>query len=206
MLKSWLPEFSHQDFEILQKETLYQGFLTVQKYQLRFRCFQGGFSHPVSRELLSKDPAVAVFLYDPKKDKVVMIEQFRVGALQDTESPWVLEIVAGVVDANETNESTAYREAKEEANCDILSLRHICTYHVSPGISNEITSVYCGFIEAPNETGFYGLLEDGEDIKVHIMSGPEVIQLFRQGKITSASAVIAIQWFELNRETLRASQ
>lgn len=200
------PEFTHQDYEIISEDEIYTGYCALRAVKLRFRLFQGGWSQTIVRELVTKTPAVAVLLYDPTQDKIVMIEQFRTGALQDTESPWLLEIVAGLIDGNDTPESTAYREAKEETNCEIYSLKHICTYKVSPGISNEITHVYCGLIKAPEKPGIHGLGEEGENIKVHVINAEDAFLLLKQGKINSASAVIALQWFEVNHSSLRDSQ
>jgi len=209
MINSWLPRFKHQDIEILSETNMYSGYCAVKQCRYRFRLFRGGISGPVIRDILCRPAAVAVLLYDLIQDKVVMIEQIRSGALNDSKSPWLLEIVAGVIDPGETPESTAQREAKEEANCDILSLRPIMEYYASPGISNEITYVYCGLIRLPNSsiqtTSHHGLLEDGEDIKSHILSSDEAFALLNQGIINSASAIIALQWLALNRTFLNSS-
>lgn len=206
MATNYVPKFSHQDYSILQETNVYPGYCRVYQYQLRFRLFNGGWSAPVTRDLMCRPPAVAVLLYDPLQDKVVMIEQLRMGALHQPEGPWLLEIVAGLIDPGETPESTAFREAKEEANCDILSLRHICSYLVSPGISDEVTHVYCGLIHTPEQGGVYGITEDGEDINIHILNATDVLSMLHQGKILSASAVVALQWFALNHLSLRQSQ
>lgn len=230
MAISWRPEFSHQDLEILSETTVYSGYGAIKQYTARFRLFQGGWSQPITRDILCRaaSEVSAVLLYDPEQDKVVMIEQIRLGALHDPQSSWLLEIVAGIVESNETPESTAYKESKEEANCDVWALKPICTYYVSPGISQEKTYVFCGFIrineafgtdgtedfdthkadstQKPNSHPFiHGLSEEGEDIKCHIFSTDEVLTLLHQGIITSASAVIALQWLALNRASLNSS-
>lgn len=199
----WAPEFTHQDYEILSENQVYDGYCAVKQLNLRYKLFQGGYSHTVKRDLITRSEAAAVLLYDPKRDALVMIEQFRTGALQDMQSPWLLEIVAGIIEPNDTAENTAYREAKEEANCEIFSLKHISTYRVSPGISSEVTHVYCGLVNAPEGPNIHGLIDEGENIKVHILPSDEVIALLNQGKINSASAVIALQWFVINRSSLR---
>lgn len=206
MTKSWVPQFTHQDVEVLDEKEVYSGYCPIKEYKLRFRLFQGGWSHTVVRERILRPSAAAVLLYDPHTDQVVMIEQIRMGALALPNSPWILEIVAGLIDLGETPETTAKRESIEEAGCTIESLIHICTYLVSAGISDEQTTVYCGLIQAPKHGGLHGLLEDGEDIKVHVLFAEEVFELLKQGKISSASAVIAVQWLALNRASLRFPQ
>lgn len=197
MIKDWVPHYTQKDVRIVQESEAYPGYLSVKKYQIQFRLFDGGVSHVVHRELLIRPPAAAVLLYDSKLDQVVMIEQLRMGALQE-ESPWILELVAGVVDEGEIPESTAHREAEEEAGCQLLSLIPICTYHVSPGISTEKTAVFCGIVDSPRGGTFHGLVQDGEDIKVHVLKRETAYQWMTEGKITSASAIIALQWLQLN--------
>lgn len=198
MSKAWEPEFSHQDYHILKEEKVYEGYCSIMQYSLEHKLFKGGMSHPLQRELFCRSSAVAVLLYDPEQDRVILIEQIRIGALADPLGPWLLEVVAGLIDAGETPEICARREAMEEAACIIETLIPICHYWVSPGISNEKTMVYCGITKAGQTGQVYGLQHDGEDIKVHIIPAREAFALLKDGKITSASAVIALQWLELN--------
>lgn len=201
MSTEWAPYFTAKDFTILSERDAYSGYCAVKQFRFQFSIFAGGVSHPVEREMVCRPPAVAVLLYDPDTEKVVMIEQFRTGAMEET-SPWILEIVAGMVDPGETPESTAFRETFEETGCTLLSLTPICTFLVSPGISNEKTYIYYGRVKTPKGGDFHGLLDDGEDIKVHVFPKEVVFDLLKKGKITSASAVIAIQWLQINHETL----
>lgn len=202
MGQSWEPEFGPKDYRIIAEQPLYSGYCSIKRYSLAYKLFDGGMSHSIERELISRPPAAAVLLFDPKQDALIMIEQLRVGALNDPRGPWLLEIVAGLIDAGESPEETAKREAMEEAGCEISSLKLICQYWVSPGISNEKTHVFCGITRAEKSGRGFGLIHDGEDIKVHIMPSKDVLSLLHAGKITNASTVIALQWFELNHATL----
>ncbi len=199
MNKIWEPEFSHQDYTIVKEEKMYSGYCPIKRYTLEFNLFKGGRSHPIQRELVQRPPVAAVLLYDPKQDAVMLIEQIRVGVLEDPLGPWILDIVAGQIDEGEDAESCAHRETMEEAGCKIEALIPICHFWVSPGITNERTMIYCGITKAGRTGQVYGLQHDGEDIKVHIMPSSESFALLKQGKISSASAVIALQWLELNR-------
>lgn len=206
MTSVWEPEFTVEDVEILHRRRVFQGYIPMDECVFKFRHFNGGWSHDIKRELILRPKVVAVLLYDPKKDQVIMIEQIRVGAFHYNESPWILEIVAGMVDENETLAMAAQREAFEEAGVSILKLLKVCTFLVSPGISDEETTIFCGIIDAPDQGGYHGLVDDGEDIKVHVLQASDAILLLNQGKITSASAVIAVQWLAINHVSLRSSQ
>lgn len=206
MTNSWTPQFKHEDVKILEEKLVYSGYCPIKQYKLQFRLFEGGWSIPVSRELIMRPKVAAVLLYDGDKDKVVFIEQMRVGVLADSKSPWVLDIVAGMVDEGESLIEAAHREALEEAGCKIKSLIPIHTYLVSVGISDEETTIYCGLIDAPEQGTLHGLHHDGEDIKVHVLSYDEALQIMKQGKLRAASAVIAFQWLMLHRDSLHGSR
>jgi ADP-ribose pyrophosphatase len=203
MTLSWAPQFHLKDVELLKEKTLFDEYCQIKQFELQFSLFGGGMSKPVVRELLHRPPAVAVLLYDPIANKVVLIEQLRVGALREEGSPWLLEIAAGLTEPDEPFIDTACREVKEETGCTVLSLLPICTYLTSPGISNEKTMVYCGQIKAPAVGGNHGLVEEGEDIKVWVFETEEAFKLLGEGHIISSSAIIALQWLKINQFSLR---
>jgi len=203
MKTPWTPAFTEQDLEIIDTQALLKSYLEVEKLHLRFRLFQGGWSHPVERELLKREHAAAVLLYHPDSDQVVMVEQVRMGLLYEKGSPWILEPVAGIIDPGETAESTAHREAMEEAGCRITRLIPVATYIVSPGISTELTMTYCGIIDTlPEQHSIHGLHEDGENIRLHCLGAQEAIALLGPDKPLSASATILLQWFRWNHALL----
>jgi ADP-ribose diphosphatase len=208
MSQSWSPEFTKKDYETLTNDRIYSGYCSLNKLKFRFRLFEGGWSPTVQRECILRDPAAAVLLYEITEDKVVLIEQIRVGAIENStlDSPWLLEIVAGVKDQGETFEESARRETEEEAGMAVESLLPICSYLPSPGISNELTQVFCGLVKGPLFSGISGIHHEGENIKVQVLTSEQAFSLLKQGKIISASAIIALQWLEINRERLRASQ
>ena len=199
---AWAPQFHRKDIKLLKEENVSNGYCQIKKLELQFSLFGGGISRPVVRELMHRPPAVAVLLYDPVADKVVLVEQFRVGALGEVESPWLLEIAAGLTEPDEPFIDTACREVKEETGCTVLSLIPVCTYLTSPGISNEKTMVYCGQVKAPDVGGNHGLVEEGEDIKVWVLKTAEAFRLLGEGHIISSSAIIALQWLKINQFSL----
>lgn len=189
--------------KILDKTICYKGFFRVERYCLRHRLFNGGWSPPVSRELFERGHAAAVLPYDPDRDEVILIEQFRIGALGTAGGPWLLEIVAGMIETGETAEDVVRRESLEEADCKMTELIPLYDCLVSPGGTTEQTALFCGKVNAAQAGGVHGAIEEGEDIKVHVVSLQAAIQLLESGKIISASAIIALQWLALNREQLR---
>lgn len=191
------------DVEILHKELCFQGFFRMERYTLLHRLFNGDWSRPITRELLERGHAAAVLPYDPRRDQVVLIEQFRVGAMSNSVGPWLLEIVAGIIEANEAADAVVRREAIEEAGCDIQDLIPLYDYLVSPGGTTECIALFCGKVDSAHLGGIYGKMEEGEDIKVHVMTLAQALALLNSGRIISASAIIALQWLALNRDSLR---
>lgn len=194
-----------KEFEITKKDVMYNGFYQMEKYYIKHSLFGGGWSGEFTRELFRRTNCVAVLLYDPDADKVVLIEQFRIGAAitVNNERAWLLEIVGGAIDEGETEEDVAYRETKEEAGCNILELRLIKRFYTTPGGSSELISLFYGKVDSTQAGGIYGLDYEDEDILVKVISFDEVYQMLEDGKIESGIAIIAIQWLALHRLGLR---
>ncbi len=195
--------FTHNDYEIIERDILYQGRFRLAQYQLRTKMFRGGWSESFSRTVLERGRAAAVLLYDPISDKVVLIEQFRIGALASPTSPWLIEIVAGMIEQGETPESVAAREAVEEAGCQILDLYPICDYFTSPGATNEYLYLFCGRVDANFASGIYGLEQEHEDIRLLTLPVDDAFAKVRDGTIKHAPALLALQWLELNHTLIR---
>lgn len=187
---------SKDNVKVLSKHVPYQGFVSIEKYSLQHQCFEGGWSKPLSRELMLRKHAVAVLLHDPENNAVVLIEQFRIGALSDPESPWLLELVAGLIDSDESPEQIAKRECREEAGCEVSKLQKIHEFYLSPGASNEKLYLYYAQVDTSNLGGVHGLDSEGEDIRVHVLSCEKVFALLENGQINNAIAIIALQWLQ----------
>ncbi|CAM3565713.1 ADP-ribose diphosphatase [Vibrio aquimaris] len=195
-------EFTSKDVEILSKETVFSGFFNMVKYRFRHRLFNGGWSEVIEREMFERGNAAAVLPYDPVTDKVVLIEQIRVGALTHS-SPWQFEIVAGIIDKGESAESVARREAIEEANVSIDDLLKVTSYYPSSGGCSERLDVYVGKVDASNASGIHGLNYEGEDIKVHVVNRETAYQWVVEGKFENGASIIALQWLQLNYQSVR---
>lgn len=192
-----------QQFEIIDREVVYQGFFRLERYTLRHSLYAGGMSGTLVRELLERGHAAAVLPYDPVRDQVVLIEQFRIGALELSEGAWVREIVAGIIEPGETAEDVVMREAQEEAGCVIHELEFISRYLVSPGGSSEQISLFCGKVDSARAGGLFGIEAEHEDIRATAVPFAEAMVLLAQGGIASATPIIALQWLAAHRERLR---
>ncbi|AIS53931.1 ADP-ribose diphosphatase [Vibrio coralliilyticus] len=195
-------EFTPQDVEIISKETLFKGFFRMIKYRFRHKLFEGGWSEVIEREMFERGHAAALLPYDPVSDQVVLIEQIRVGALEHAH-PWQLEIVAGIIDTDESPEQVVRREASEEAGISVEELAKVTSYYPSSGGCSEKLDVYVGKVDASTAHGIHGLDYEGEDIRVHVVSRETAYQWIVEGKFENGASIIALQWLQLNYQSLR---
>lgn len=190
------------DIEIIDCTPLYQGFFKMNLYRFRHRLFAGGWSEPVSREVFERGHAVVVLPYDPLRDEVVLIEQVRFPALATTDSPWLLELVAGMIEAGESPEQVARRELMEEAGLEAQTITPINSYLASPGGSTERFYGFWAKVDASKAKGLHGLAQEHEDIRVVVMSRQDAYNALNAGRIDNAAAVIGLQWLQLNYSSL----
>jgi len=192
------------DYQVINRETVYDGFFRMSRFTVRHGLFAGGMSEPMVRERFERGDAVGVLPYDPWEDRVVLVEQFRVGALDTGMGPWVLETVAGIVEPGESMEAVAYRESREEADCGLGELIPIAHYLVSPGGTSQTVHLYCSPVDSrPLRRDGHGHREEGEDIRLHILDADEAIGMLKAGALEAAMPIIALQWFALNRDWLK---
>ncbi len=191
-------------WEILQRELLFQGFFRLERYHLRHQLFAGGWSETMTREMFERGHAVGILPYDPKRDAVVMLEQFRPGALEAPGGPWLKEFPAGMIEAGEAIEEVARREMQEEAGIAPLRLEYIMRFWVSPGGTTESLHLYYAEVDSSNVGGLFGLEHEQEDIRVSVVSREEALLMLEQGLVCSATPIILLQWLALHHKRLRA--
>ncbi len=189
--------------EILEKSTPFKGYFQIDTYRLRHRKFEGGWTQALTLELFERGHAAAVLLYDPERDAVVLIEQFRVGAYAASREPWLIEIVAGIIEDGEDAAQVVRREAVEEAGCEIRELVPIGTFLPTPGGSSETLAFYCGRVDSRGAGGIHGLDHEGEDIRVLVLPAAKALSRVMAAECSNANAVIALQWLALNKDQLR---
>lgn len=195
--------FHKDDVEIIARESLYEGFFSLERYRFRHRLFNGEMSGEVSREILERGHAVVLLPYDPVRDEVVLIEQIRIAAYDTSPSPWLFELVAGMIEPGESLEAVARREAQEEAGLSVGRCKPIISYLASPGGTSERLAVMVGEVDARAAQGIHGLAEENEDIRVHVVSREQSYAWVESGIIDNAASVIALQWLALHHTQLR---
>ncbi|TDQ57879.1 ADP-ribose pyrophosphatase [Mesocricetibacter intestinalis] len=201
-----ITQFNQKDIEILDETLLYNGFFKMKKIRFRHKLFNGGMSGEVSRELLERGEAAAVIAYDPAADKVILVEQVRIGAYDPAseQSPWLLELIAGMVEAGETPRAVAIRESREEAGIRLSRLEPVFSIWDSPGGSRERIHLFVAQVDSGTAGGIHGLAGEHEDIKVHVLERRTAYHWLCTGKINNAVTLIGLQWLQLNYLDLQA--
>lgn len=187
----------------IERRTAFKGYFEIGEYRFRHTLFAGGVGAEVRREVFERGHAATVLPYDPARDSVVLIRQFRPGAHVAGRHAWIWEIVAGIIDEGETTEDVARRVAREEADLDILELLPMHTYLSSPGGTSETVTQFLGRVDSSKAGGVHGLADEGEDILVRVFTLAEARAMLERGEIASASGLASMQWLLLNRDKVR---
>lgn len=196
--------FDKKDVFNLTKKKVYKGFFSLFEYCFQYRKFDGSISEVVHREILERGHAVVLLAYDINRDQVILIEQIRIAAIETQDSPWILELIAGMMDhENESFEEVAKREAMEEAGVKIGRCKPIVSYLASPGGLTEKLHILVGEVDSSTAEGVHGLAEENEDIKVHVVSREQAYQWVENGVINNAASIIGLQWLQLNHHLLK---
>ena len=190
--------------ELVDHVVAYQGRFRISRYQFRHGLYQGGQSSVLRREVFERGTAAAVLPYDPRRDEVVLIRQFRAGSFVAGRHPFTWEIVAGIIEGGESAEEVARREAIEEASLEIRETIPIHDVILSPGACSECCAILVGHIDATNAGGVFGLESEGENILAKVLPFAEVRTMLEHGEIDNAITVIALQWLALHRNEVRA--
>ncbi|TVQ29134.1 MAG: NUDIX domain-containing protein [Geminicoccaceae bacterium] len=190
--------------EIGAVERLLEGWVAVDRLELRHERFDGGLTDWLQRTVLRRGQAVVVLPYDPVVDGVVLIEQFRAGAVDDANSAWLIEAVAGLLDKGGPPEATARRELMEEAGLEALDLVPLYHGYASPGISDEYIFGFVARVDSRKVDGHHGLDEEHEDIRPFVLPFEEAMAWWRQGRIRNLPTLVALLGLAAERERLRA--
>ena len=180
---------------LIDSVTKFQGFFRLLQNQYQIERFSGE-PLTLTRELFERGHSVGVLPYDPITDCVVLVQQFRPGATGFCDSPWLIELIAGMLEEGEYAPDVACREAREEAGCELQNLKQIAHYLASPGGSTESSIIYVATCKSTDAAEYAGLANEGEDIKVHIMPRSAFLQRLSNGEIVDALTLIAAQWFQ----------
>lgn len=187
--------YSASDVTIESREFLFRGFIQVEKVSFRHRLFnQPDYSPVIQRELIHRPEAAGVLLYNDQQQRFALIEQFRVGALNDSESAWQLEVIAGVLDGDEAPEDCIRRESLEESGCEVQQLQHLFSFYPSAGACSEFFHLYAAEVELPKMGGIFGMPDEGENIQLHLFDYSELGILLKNGRLRNAPVIMALQW------------
>ncbi|QBY00674.1 NUDIX domain-containing protein [Rhodophyticola sp. CCM32] len=203
--RSISADFTRDDIELAHLATPYRKFFMIEEYTARHRRFDGTLSAPVDRAVFRAADAVTLLPYDPLRDRVLLIEQLRLGAYaQGDRFPWLLEPVAGIIDAGEAPETSVRREALEEAGVEIGALHLVGQYYPSPGGMAQLLISYIGLADLHDDLPEVGGLDaEGEDIRSHLVGFAEAMEMLRTGELAVAPLIISIQWLAAHRDALR---
>jgi ADP-ribose pyrophosphatase len=196
--------YNSDEVKIQSREYLFRGFIQVEKVSLRHRLFnQTEYTPVIQRELIHRPEAAGVLIYDDAQQKFALIEQFRVGAMDDSDSAWQLEIIAGVLDGDESPESCIRRESLEESGCEIDELQHLFSFYPSAGACSELFHLYSAQANLPEQGGIFGMPDEGENIQLHLIDYSEIKNLFTNGRLRNAPVIMALQWLQQHIKTTR---
>ena len=188
---------------IEKREDAFRGFIQVEKVSLRHRLFgQDHYSKTLQRELVHRPEAAGVLIYNDQQQQFALIEQFRIGALDDADSPWQLEIIAGVLYGDETPETCLYREALEEAGCELFDLEPLFSFYPSAGACSELFHLYVAQAHLPAHGSIFGMADEGENIQLHVFDYQDLTELLTTGRLKNAPVIMALQWLEQHIKTL----
>lgn len=196
---------SHPDLRVAGHEIAFERHLRLDVFRFHHRMFSGEWSGERVYDVVRRGAAVAILLYDPERDAIVLVEQFRLPPLLAGYSPWVVEVVAGLVDKDgESDDTVARRETGEEAGLDIVGeLVPIQRYVPMPGNSDETIMLFCGRVNSRNASGVHGLAHEHEDIRVVVRNAADLEAMVEAGQIETGHTLICLYWFFRHRDELR---
>jgi ADP-ribose pyrophosphatase len=193
------------EVEAKPPEPRHAGFFGLDVLRLRHRRFDGSKSPWLTREVFVTGDAVTVLPYDPRRDRVLLIEQMRIGPFgRGDPMPWQLEAIAGRIDPGETPEEAARREAVEEAGLVLGALEKVAAYYPTPGAVTEFLYSYVALCDLPDGiAGVFGAAEEAEDIQGHLVAFDRVVDLVASGEISNAPLLLTVLWLQRERARLR---
>ena len=196
--------YSRADTQTLNIETNHKGFFILNTAEVSYRQYDGTMSPAVNREVFVGTEASIVLPYDPVRDRVLLVEQFRAGPfVRGDKAPWMLEPIAGRVNPGETPEEAAHREGFEETNLTFSDLHTVAKVYASPGCNTEYFNIFLGITDLPDDiVGVSGLESEAEDIRSYLYSFDELMEMTDSYQAANAPLVLAALWLSRHRKRL----
>ncbi|WP_366654392.1 NUDIX domain-containing protein [Fodinicurvata sp. EGI_FJ10296] len=185
--------------ELVGRDRIHDGFVKLDKIMIRHSRFDGTMSKPLEREVIIRRPAAAVLPYDPLRDRIILIEQFRPAPYLVEGPSWMIELVAGLIDPGESPEQTVRREALEEAGLTIGRLARIGAFYSSQGACTEKVTCFCGEVDSTRAEGLFGAKNEDEDIRAYSVPADRFVDEALSGKLDNATALVCGLWFAAMR-------
>ena len=195
--------YNKKDVQIIRTNPVYQGFIDLELVELKFKMYSGSWSHIVEKAVVKKYSAVAVLLFDPKNDIIILTEQFRIGCLFSPANPWHIEVVAGLIEPDISVEDTVHKEVLEEAGVKIKAIEKITEYWTSPGFTNDYFYLFCAAVDSINMPEIAGLEKENEDIKLRKFIPESIFEKIYDGEMNNAHTIICLQWMKNNYARLK---
>jgi ADP-ribose pyrophosphatase len=193
----------NENAEVVRHEVAFQGYFKVGRYFFRHSLHGGGESKVIAREVFERGQAAAVLPYDPARDEVILIRQFRAGSFVAGRHPFTWEAVAGIIEANETAEAMVRRESIEEAGVPLADTLPIASVMLTPGACSESCEIFLGRVDTKNAGGIHGVPSEDEDILVKVLPFTEAYAMVKRNEVDNAVAMLALQWLALHRDEVR---
>lgn len=194
---------SASDHEILSMDVPFQGFARVERYRLRHRRYAGDWTPVLEREIFVRGDAAGVLPYDPRLDRILLVEQFRTAAVAAGRPPLTLEVPAGMVRKGEAPADVALRELEEEAGLKAEELIPLFTFMPSPGAASEIVWLYAALVDLSSVGAHAGVAGEDEDIRIVVLDAEEAIGRLARDEVDNAITIMSLQWLAMNRQRLR---
>ena len=195
MKKNWKPFLKKNDLQIKSKKLLLSSYLKLFNYNIKIKSFKDKNVKIITRDLIAAKNSVSILLFDPLKNLIMLVEQFRIGDYK--RNPWTLEVISGTVNPCSKNViNFIIKETKEESNIRCLDIIYLLSYLNSPGISNEITYLYLGIFNSKRDENILGLSGESEELKTHLFDLDVALSLIGKGIINHPSSIISILWLK----------
>ncbi|MEE9428816.1 MAG: NUDIX domain-containing protein [Paracoccaceae bacterium] len=198
-------EMKNDRIRTLDKRVPYKNYFSVEEHDIQVPRFDGSLSNVMTRAIFVSGDAVSVLPYDPVRDRVMLIEQFRFGPhIRGDQNPWKLEAIAGRIDKGETPEQTVHRETAEETGITIQKLLPAIANYPAPGAVAEYMYSFVGLTDLPdNVVGVSGLDSEDEDIKSYLFSFDQAMGFLADGRVDTGPLVNSLLWLALHRDSIR---
>ena len=177
-----------------KRALLLDDYFKVEEATVSYQKFDGTMSPVVRRLDLVRGDAVAAVLFNKKRQRVILVSQFRYATLSRG-TGWMTEVIAGLIDNGETPEDAVKREILEEAGYETETLERIFSFYPTPGITSERVILFYAETSGGDPVAKGGVLDhEDEDIQVLELPLEDALRQVERGEIADAKTIIGLMW------------